>query len=142
MAPSMYRQTARKSILAGMQGWAGQYSSPRRSAFTRNGLPFQAQQAEKSLNPLREYRRVSQYSGVLLGLSLYSYQVRELLVCWLFFSLAFTLLALVSLGATFACYAGKYVIHWVDTAARVAPVVALAPGEPRLKPVSDGGKLK
>jgi hypothetical protein len=51
---------------------------------------------------------VAQLSGLLLGLSLYSYRARQLAVCWLFFSLLFVLLALLMLGGAFACYAGKY----------------------------------
>jgi hypothetical protein len=82
---------------------------------------------------LRENHRVSQVSGLLLGLSLNSYRVRELLVCWLFFSLLFVSLALVILGGVLACYAGKYVIHWASTAARVTPVVDLGSGELHLK---------
>ena len=81
------------------------------------------------MNQLRESHRVSQFSGLLLGLSLYSYQVRELLVCWLFFTLLFVSLALVILGGVLACYGGKYVTHWARTAAQMTPVVALGSGE-------------
>jgi hypothetical protein len=96
----------------------------------------------KSLNQLRESYRVSQFSGLLLGLSLYSYHVRELLVCWLFFSLLFASLALVVLGGVLACYAGKYVTVWARTAAGMTPVVALGSGDLRLKTISDARKLK
>jgi hypothetical protein len=94
------------------------------------------------LNYLRENYRVSQISGLLLGLSLNSYRVRELLVCWLFFSLLFVLLALLILAGVFACYAGKYVIHWANTAAPVTPVLAFGSAELQLKTTSCTTKLK
>jgi hypothetical protein len=94
------------------------------------------------VNQLRESHRVSQFSGLLLGLSLYSYHVRELLVCWLFFSLLFVSLALLILVGVLACYTGNYVIQWVNTAAGVTPVVALGAGELHLKTISDARKLK
>jgi hypothetical protein len=57
---------------------------------------------------------VSQFSGLHRRFGLYSYHVRELLVCWLFFSPLFVLLALVILGVL-ACYAGKYATHGAST---------------------------
>jgi hypothetical protein len=84
---------------------------------------------------------VSQFSGLLLGLSLYSYHVRELLVCWLFFSLLFVVLALVILGGILACYAGKYATHWARTAAPVTPVLALGSTEVHLKTILDAKKF-
>ena len=89
----------------------------------------------------RENYRVLQFSGLLLGLSLFSYHVRELLVCWLFFALLFVSLVLLLLGGVLASLAGKYVIHWASTAASVRPVVALASVELHLKPVSDAEKF-
>ena len=94
------------------------------------------------MNPLRENHRVSQFSGLLLVVSLYSYHVRELLVCWLFFSLLFVALALVILGGALACYAGKYAIHWATMTARGAPVVGFGPDELCPKTISDSIKLK
>lgn len=85
---------------------------------------------------------MSQFSGFLLGLSLYSYHVRELLVCWLFFSLLFVSLALVILAGVLAFYAGKYVFHWANTAAQVTSVVALGSGELHLETISDARRLK
>jgi hypothetical protein len=78
----------------------------------------------KSVNQGRESHHALRLFGLLLGFSLYSYRVQELLVCWLFFSLLFVSLALVILGGMLACYAGKYVIRRVTTAARLRPVVA------------------
>ncbi len=94
------------------------------------------------MKQLRENHRVSQFTGLLLGLSLYSYQVRELLVCWLFFSLLFVSLALVILGGVLTCYAGKYFTVWARTAAGVTPVVALGSGNLHLKNISDARQLK
>jgi hypothetical protein len=52
---------------------------------------------EESLSQLRAGHRVSQFAGMFLGLGLIlrSYYLRELLACWLFFSLLFGLLALI-----------------------------------------------
>src|ERR1700694_1790120 len=103
-------------------------STPRKTAFHSK-----LSEIEESLNQLREICRVAQFSGLLLVISLYSYHVRELLACWLFFSLLFVLLALVILGGVLACYAGKYFIHWASTAARATPAVALGSGELHLQ---------
>jgi hypothetical protein len=86
---------------------------------------------------------VSRSCGLLLGLSLYSYQVRELIVCWLFFSLLFVLLALLILGGVFACSAGKYVTRWAwaRTTAPVTPALALSSAELQLTTISEGEKL-
>lgn len=94
------------------------------------------------MNQLRESHRVSRFSGLLLGLSLYSYHVRELVVCWLFFSLLFVLLALLILGGVLACHAGKYVIQWASMAAPVTPVVALGSVELQLETISEARKLE
>jgi len=67
-----------------------------------------------------------QYSGLFMGLSLYSYHVRELLVCWLFFSLPFVLLCLILLGGVIACDAGRTFLRWVGPSERVTPGVAAA----------------
>ena len=85
---------------------------------------------------------MSQFSGLLLGLSFYSYHVRELLVCWLLFILLFGLLALVILGAVLATYAGKYALRWAGQAVQVTPAVALGSGELQLDAISGGMKLK
>jgi len=84
---------------------------------------------------------VSQFSALLL-VSLYSYHVRELLVCWLFFTALFAALAFLVLTGALARYAGKYAIHWVSATARVAPVVGLGPDETCLKTVPDSITLK
>jgi hypothetical protein len=76
---------------------------------------------------------VSQFSGLHRGFGLYSDHVWELLVCWLFFSLLFVVLALLMLGGVLACYAGKCATHWVRMAAPVSAVLALASAELPLK---------
>jgi hypothetical protein len=71
------------------------------------GLPLKLNEIEEFVNPLRGIHCVTQFSGLLLAPSFYSYHVRELLVCWLFFSLLFVLLALVILGGALAGYSGN-----------------------------------
>jgi hypothetical protein len=88
--------------------------------------PSDNKQDEDALIQLRESHRRSQFSGLLVGLSLYSYHVRELLVCWLFFSLLFVVVALLILGGVLACYAGKYAAHWARMAAPASPVFVLS----------------
>jgi hypothetical protein len=85
---------------------------------------------------LRESHRVSQLSGLLLGLSMYSYRVRELAACWLFFILLFVVFALLILGGALAWYAGTSVVHWASTTAPVTPVLALASAEVHLETIS------
>ena len=68
-------------------------------------------------------------AAVLLGHNLSLYQIEENLICWLFFSLAFVSLALVGLTVILVFGAGKYVIQWSKTAARVIAAVALHPSE-------------
>jgi hypothetical protein len=94
------------------------------------------------LSQLRENHRVSQFSGLILGLSLYSYHVRELLVCWLFFSLLFVVLALLILGGVLAWYAGTCAAHWARTTAPVAPVLVLASAEIHLEAIAGARELK
>ena len=91
---------------------------------------------------LRENQHVLQVSGLLIGLGLFSYHVRELMVCWLLFSLLFVLPVLLIFGGVLAWYAGKCVIDWVSTTPRVTPVVTLSTDDLRLKTISDGLELK
>jgi hypothetical protein len=85
---------------------------------------------------------MSQFSGLLLASSLYSYHVRELLVCWLFFSLLFVLLALLVLGGILAWYAaGKYAASRAVTTPPITPALALASAELHLKTISDAKKF-
>ena len=79
---------------------------------------------------------------MLLGLSLYSYRVRELVACWLFFIILFVVLALLTLGAILAWYAGMYAARWARTTAPVAPVLALASAEVHPETISGARNLK
>jgi hypothetical protein len=92
------------------------------------------------VNLLRGSRRVSQLSGLLLGVSLFSYRAREFLICWLFFSLLLVGLALVILAVGLVCYAGKYALHWATMTARGTPLVGLGPGELCRKAISDSSE--
>ena len=91
---------------------------------------------------LQENQYVLQISGLLLGLGLFSYHVRELMVCWLLFCLLFVLLVLLIFGGVLACYAGQCVIDWVSTTPRVTPVVTLTTDDLQLKTISDCLELK
>src|SRR5229473_6394478 len=102
-----------------------------------SGLPFQAEREGEPLSLLREGHHVSQFSGLLLGLSLYFYHVRELLVCWLIFTLLFVCLALVILGGVLAVHVGEYLTVWARTLAGMTPVVALGHVELPPKDISD-----
>jgi hypothetical protein len=94
------------------------------------------------VHQFREGHHVSQCSGLLLGLSLYSYHVRELLVCWLFFSLLFVCVALLILSGVLAVQAGERLTVWARTLAGMTPVVALAHAELPLKNISDPRKFE
>jgi hypothetical protein len=64
---------------------------------------------------------VLQFSTFLLCLTAYSYRVKELLVCWLFFCSLFAVLATMFLCAVLAWYAGQYLVNWVGAANTVIP---------------------
>jgi hypothetical protein len=81
----------------------------------------------------RSRHRVWQVSALLLGLSLRSYYVRELLTCWLFLCFVLALVALVIVGCVLIGYAGKSIVQRVSMAKPLAPVVALGSGELRLE---------
>lgn len=79
----------------------------------------------------RESHRVSQFSGLALGLSLYSYRVRELVSSWLLFVVIFVVLALLVLGAVLAWYVVIRLSHWIRTTTPGATVLVLtSPGVP------------
>jgi hypothetical protein len=105
------------------------------------GIHCKPSRTEDSLRQLRESHRAWQFSGLILGLSLYSYHVRELLVCWLFFIVLFVVLALLVLGGVLAFHAGKYASQWARMAAPATPVLALASAELHLKIIADAKKL-
>lgn len=94
------------------------------------------------MNFLREHHYVLKLSGLALGFGLYSYHVRELLVCWLFFGGLFVSVALIVGGGVIAVYAGNYALHWANRSARVALATAMAAGKLRLKTISSVEKLK
>jgi hypothetical protein len=97
----------------------------------------------ESLSQLRASHQVWQFAGMFLGLGrilMRSYYIRELLACWLFFSLVFGLLALIVFGSVLALCAGKRIAHWARTAAQVRPIVDFSPGELRVKAILDDRK--
>lgn len=108
----------------------------------KTGIRRKLNGIEGAVLQLRESHRVSRLFGLVLGLSLYSYRVQELVVCWLFFIILFVVLALLVLGAVLAWYAGIYAAHWARTTAPVTPVLALAPAEVHLETISGARELK
>jgi|HubBroStandDraft_6_1064221.scaffolds.fasta_scaffold677875_2 hypothetical protein len=95
------------------------------------GIEWKLNRIEGSVRHLRESHRVSQFSGLALGLSLYSYRVRELVSSWLLFIVIFVVLALLILGVVLAWYAVIRLSHWIRTTTPGATVLVLAsPGVP------------
>ena len=133
-----------RSTLAAMQVWAGRYPSSRRPPHLHpeKRHPSQANRIGDFVLHLREGHRVSQLSGLVLGLSLYSYRVRELAACWLFFLVLFVVLALLILGVVLAWYAWIYASHWARTTTPVAPVLALASAQVPLETIAGASELK
>jgi hypothetical protein len=79
--------------------------------------------------------------GPLLGLSLYSYHVRELLVCWLFFIALFVCMMLVILIGELGVYAGECVTVWAHSATVMTPPVEFAAIELPVKNISETKRL-
>jgi hypothetical protein len=92
----------------------------------KTGIHWKLNRIEGSVRQLRESHRVSQFSGLALGLSFYSYRVRELVSSWLFFIIIFVVLALLVLGAVFAWYVVIRLSHWIRTTTPGATVLVLA----------------
>lgn len=86
--------------------------------------------------------RVLPVGGLLLGLSLYSYHVRELLVCWLFFSVLFVCLVLAILIGELGVHAGQCVAVWARSTTVITPVLALASAKSSLRIVLRARELK
>lgn len=63
--------------------------------------------------------------GIFLALIPYSYPVRELLACWLFFGLLLVAITPVALCAVLACYAGIKIIHWAWRRPQMTPALKL-----------------
>jgi len=106
------------------------------------GIHRKINRIEGSVLQFRESHRVSQLSGLVLGLSLYSYRVRELVVCLLFFTLFFAVLALLILGGVLAYYAAIYASHWARTRVPATATLALASAEVHLETIAGARQLK
>jgi hypothetical protein len=93
----------------------------------KTAFPSKLREIEGFLSQSRATHRVSQCASLFLGLGfiLRSYHMRELLVCWLCFSIAFVLLTLVILAVVLACYAGRYFIQWASAVVRVTRLRSL-----------------
>jgi len=127
-----------------MQGWAGRYPPSPFCAVKHWKKAFRSKpsEIEEFVHQFRESHYVSQFSGFLVGLSLSSYFIRELLVCWLFFSLLFVCVALLLLSGVLAVQAGEYLTVWARTLGRMTPVVALAHAALPVKNISDARKFE
>lgn len=71
--------------------------------------------------------------GPLLALNRHCYQLQEMLVCLLFFSLAFALLTVVTLACVLVFSAGEAILRWVSAAAGGISKLAAGSPEPPLK---------
>jgi len=133
-----------RAIFARKQGWAGRYPSSRRSPQPNPGKPpsIQAERERGTLSPFRENHHVWQFSGLLLVLSLYSYHVRELLVCWLFFTSIFICVTLLILIGLLGVHAGERLTVRARATARMTPVLALAYVKHSVRRVSHARELK
>lgn len=70
---------------------------------------------------MRENRPIEYTCGlgvVIVGLGLYSYYVRELMVSLALFTGVFFLLSLVALGVALVYWTGRKVAHWATPASR------------------------
>jgi hypothetical protein len=73
---------------------------------------------------LKESPRVLPVAALLVGLTLYSYHGRELLVCWLCFTVLFVSVMLVILIGELGVYAGESLAVRARTLGRMTPVAA------------------
>lgn len=127
----MHSWTARQGDLGqkdGRSNWAVSTFSPSFSPEPwKTAFHSRLREIEESLSRSRATHRVSQCASLFLGLGLIlrSYHMRELLVCWLCFSIAFASLTLVILAAVLACYAGGHFIQWASAVVRVARLHSL-----------------
>ena len=80
--------------------------------------------------------------GLLLGLSLFSYHLREILVCYLIFTVLFACIMLLILVGELGVYAGEYVAVWVHLTTVKTPVLALVSSEPAMKIVFQASEIK
>jgi hypothetical protein len=103
---------------------------------------IQAERLEAFVNSLRETCYLLQFTALILGLSLYSYHARELLVCWLFFIVLFVCLALIVLSGILAIYVGQYLTVWAHNATATTTAVVLGFSKLHLKYIWDARKLK
>jgi hypothetical protein len=100
------------------------------------GIYWKLNRIEGIVRNLRESHRVAQFSGLALGLSLYSYRVRELVSSWLLFIVTFVVLALLILGVVLAWYLVIRLTHWIRTTTPGATVLVLASAGVPLEAVS------
>lgn len=117
--------------------------SPSHSSGTLgNPYPSERSKTEGFVNRLRGSHRLSRFSWLLLGLGLYSYRVRELFVCWMFFIGVLVALGLVIIGGVLAWRGGKCAFHWARLWAPIAFPILSDPVELRLEPAPEDRRWK
>jgi hypothetical protein len=62
--------------------------------------------------------------GILLALIPYSYPVRELLACWLFFGLLLVAITPIVFGVVHACYAGSRITRLTRPSSTMRAIVS------------------
>ena len=88
---------------------------------------------------LKESLRILPVGALLVGLTSYSYQVRQLLVCWLFFTVLFVCMILVILIGELGVYAGECVAVRARSATVMPPSLEFAAIELPAKNISEPG---
>ena len=106
----------------------------------RSSVPITSEIGEFVIQ-LKESLWALPVGGLLLGLSLYSYHVRELAVCWLYFSVLFVCMMLLILIGELGVYAGECVAVWARSAAEMTPVLEFVAVELPLENISEPKKL-
>lgn len=75
------------------------------------------------MNLFSRYRGLWTSALLLLGLGLFSYHVRELLFCWLYFGFVFGFLVLLIVCGVLAYHAGTRAMDWVNMTMHATPAV-------------------
>ncbi len=64
---------------------------------------------------------MSQFAWLLLGFGLFSYRLRELLICWLYFIGMFVALALLVTSGMLVWYGSRWAFYWARPLVQMAP---------------------
>jgi len=139
-----------RAILTGLGGSGGICHLAVLCVFTSGNTPVVPPMIQKDiLRRLLARFYFLPFSAFFPCLACYSYRVRELLVCWLFFSSLFASIALLFLAVVLAGYAGRYLMKYVSVVKTVIPELAVrfaelppdAISEPRILVAGALGRL-